>query len=256
MAADETLTAPAVTAYGSWPQYVFTLEFTPRPYSVLKDEAINVIPDGSWTDEAGVAQVLTYADEWLRYVERIDEPISEVLTGQQGVGYKFVTASTSAPHGTAIPGGPQLRIARRKITLRWHDVPYRFMTSANSNLARYAGRINQATFLTFAAGSLLFEGARLVSRNPPPFPETEKLPGWDSTYYGYEQVATVDLLFEHVDRVATDAPTPSNTNFIAAGHNLFPRFTDNKFYYMESTSGRPAFLSAPFELLFTDPDRS
>ena len=51
--------------------------------------------------------------------------------------------------------------------------------------------------------------------------------------------------------------TPTNGNYVAAGWNLQPSWSDYQFHYVTqdgTPNGVPYFRSFPFEALFWDPD--
>lgn len=257
VAASSTLEASPVEYGTSYPNYKVTVEWAPRPYAVIGDDKIE-IASVDWTDTDGSAESNTYAAEWLRYTDWEYLPRVELITAQQGQ-MVLRRGDASEPNGNTFPGMPQLRLASSTIIARWFHVPYRYVTSSNSYLVRFQGRINQSTWNDHAAGSLLFDSFR-VKRYTPPFPDANNVVG--AAVFA-DKLCDIELVFQKVYRTTPSAPTPSNTNWIAAGHNLMPWFTDRQFYYATSfdknntadaTKWYPPYLSAPFQLLFTDPD--
>lgn len=243
------LEAPAATQYAEYDNYRVQVEFTPRPYAVLPDTDI-VLGTSTWTDENGNTQTVRSATEWERFTEWMEDPITEVITAQNG-SLKFAT-SAGDPNNIPVPGGPIMRAPRVDIVCRWHQVPYRYITSSNSYLKRYQGFINQFAWAGYPAGSLLFKGTRVPKLNPPPFPA--RVRAYGTTTFSIERIATIELLFEYVNRTQSNVPAAASANYITSGHNLLPWFGDRKFYYVVGTGNVPTYFSVEFSALFADPD--
>lgn len=263
---DAELEVPAIPSYALYPSYRLTLEFAPRPYSPLQDAAIPTVTGESYYNDDDVAVGMTYAKEWLRYVDVEVQAVESYLEGRKGQ-MKFRTGSGTTPGGA--PGvqfaaAPRMYLPDSLIKIRWYQVPYRYVSSSSSYLRRFKSRVNQTAIEiqdhSWGPGELLFMGYSFA-RYTPPLPETNEFaPGMFAT----EKLVDIELTFLETRRSGTDVPTPSNRSWIAAGHNLLPWLKERKFYY--ATQGLksaddantakwvPTFLSAPYQLLFTDPD--
>lgn len=229
----------------------------PRPYAVLPDDKITA-GELTWPDEGGSGDTVTsyYASEWERYTDVEYNGMVEQIQGQQGQMI-LRRGDASAPNGYTFPGMPTMRVARAVVLVRWYQVPYRYVDSTNSFIQKYQGKINQNVWRGNPVGSLLYDSYR-CKRYTPPFPNAEALESGGLAFTA-DKMCDIEFTFLKVMRTTPSAPTPSNTNWKAAGHNLLPWFGDRKFYYAvaqnASTSLQvPPYLSFPFELLFSDPD--
>jgi hypothetical protein len=252
--ADVFLEADPMTSQ-SWAHvwYQMDVEFTPRPYALLDDESITV-ESLTWTEVDGTTVTSDFANEWIRYTEFDYEPNPEIAHAQQGQ-MKFTLNTTDPPHGYTFSGFPRMIIPKATVRLRWYQVPFSYLLSVNSYLVEFIGRINQFDWNGWDAGSLLYLGVRVLRKYTPPVPAIEFSELGNNTF-STEKYCDIELMFEETVREQTDVPTPTNDNYIAAGHNLQPFLGNRDFYY--ATSGydneTPTYFSAPFELLFTDPD--
>lgn len=268
---EEEETPSLLDGFAAYPESQLQVLFEPRPYAVLPDSAIASGNTVSWTDETGTAQENEYAPEWLRYVSYSVKPRSELLTANQGQMVFRQSDSTTAvsygsgsPHLVPYPGHPRMRIAYTHYRITWHQVPLRYVESSNSWITKLTGRINFRDWWGFGQGSLLYESADVSDPYVPAVPGRFKL----SRATDYSSFKLVDVTFNlmHVNRTngGTVPSTISSANWIAAGWNLQPWAKDQKFYYATAavvpgqsdvaTGWTPTFPSAPFELLFTDPD--
>jgi hypothetical protein len=258
----EVLTLPT---YGAYPLYRLTTEWGPRPYPILPDSAIGVF-SGAWVDEDNVTQAMTYANEWERYVDVEVLPVDSYVEGRQGQ-MKFRTASGNKPgNGVQFAGAPRMYLPDSMVKIRWYQVPYRYIASADSYLRRFKGRVIQAAFScqrnSWGPGELLYQGYATVRYTPAlPDPDT-----WAPGLFSTEKLADIELTFLETRRHVLDVPALPNGNWIAGGHNLLPWLYDRRFYYASASAATtgpadtdpaiwtPSFLSFPMELLFFDPD--
>jgi hypothetical protein len=257
------LTAPDILASfdadppTQWAKYKYLImegEFKPRPYQIRPNSEVPVLgsPVGYY-DTGGTLRTYTYAPEWERWTQIKTAQIdSDRITAEIG-GYKYNTDQATPGNNTGFMGHPQMPLQTTTLFVHWYEVPYRFVTSANSYLTRWRGRINQNAWRGYPAGSLLYDGFT-ANDYCSPFPSIDAL-GLDARL-GVEFLCDVVLKFVHTTRKITGSPNaaPSNGNYIAAGHNLLPYFPLQTFLYAMSSSGVPSFLSFPLDLLFTDPD--
>ena len=260
--AEESLEAPSLDTFQGYARYRLTCEFLPRPYAILSDRSV-IVSLVSTANDAGTSNDVTVAQEWVRYLDVISEYKGELITAQQGMN-AFWTNDTLLPNGKTAPGFPRIYLPNGEVIMRWYQVPERYVSSRNSNLKKYGGRVNQVAWDQWEAGELLYKGYRQKRYTPPVL--WSNLPGPnDATIFGVEKLVDLEIVFEETARTIGKAYTPSNNNWVANGHNLQPYLPDYKFYYsgrstaddIVSTPGAkryPTFLSFEIGLLFTDPD--
>ena len=287
-ATNPSLGARAVTPlFSLYPKYNLQLEFAPRMYAVLPDNAVKSVTTtpanftagqlGSWYDQAGAQQTFTYVNEWVRFTDFEIMPQQDFITAQVGAGMIF--RATGSVNGNVFVGMPRIYIPNRILKIIWYMVPYRYVTSANSYLNKYIGQINQNDWWNWKAGELLYLNYN-PTRYQPPVPKTELHP-WVPLFPGLGGPKTVsqaklvdlELIFLLTKRTATDAPTPFNGNYVAKGHNLLPWYKDRKFHYAttaddpatvtingQTTAGSPVFsgllgaIPAPNQIVAALPD--
>ena len=258
------LEAPPLDFYAEYDRYLLTVDFEPRPYPVLSDEAI---PSESftWYDESGASQSENRPEEWRRFCWGYPVPQPELITAQRGMMVFRLSDATepAAPHLTSFPDHPRMILPKAALKFVFHQIPLQWVTSESSWIVRGIGKINQLEWNSYPAGSLLYT-APSVRPYTPPVPTLDLFEG----VYSAEKLCDVEFNFEYTNRSNGGAtPTISNPNWIAAGHNLLPWLYDRKFYYATATPfirppatdtdpsvWAPTYESFPFQLLFTDPD--
>lgn len=261
------LEAPSLSFYEQYQKFRLTVQFEPRAYGVVSDDYIET-GSMTWTDISGytTSQITSkWAAEWNRFTTVDFDPKPELATAQQGQMY-FATSGAdirppgTAPHGVSFGGTPTVYIPRAQVRVKWHQVPYRYVTSSNSYIVKYIGRINQGQWYGYPTGSLLYTAVS-VDRYTPPIPERDAILG--NSYFSLERYCDIEFQFDYSPRTQSSVPTPTNANWIASGHNLLPWLTDRSFYYAispgkadpnDETKWVPRYLSFPFDLLFSDPD--
>lgn len=268
-----TGTKTVTELFSLYPDYTLNCEFTQRPYYVLNDSFISPT-FGVYYDDDGNEKFVQYVNEYDRYVEIDEKYDPKIIIATQGQ-LVFHTDSKQMPDGAAFTGTPRLPYPETMLTMRWHQVPYRYISSRNSYLKSLAHRVNQLPFeiqdYYFLPGQLLYLGFG-YRRYTPPFPnleEDEDVGGPGAVTAKLEKWVDVDLQFAFVDREAQDPPVLPNPNWIAAHHNCLPFFGPNfaskrrGFHYACSFNPRarddrnywiPLYLSHVLQLLFTDPD--
>lgn len=247
--ANDELEAPSLDEYGEYELWRLTVEFEPRPYAVLADDSIE-LESVNWYDEAGGGGPVDLSTEYYRFTDYDVLPQPELITANQGQMSLVIGVSTTA----VFQSFPRITMPKAVVKFRWYQIPFSYVDSTNSYLTDYIGYINQNAWYGWPAGSLLYTGATVV-RYTPPVPDV--VPGFAGVSFSTEKLCDVELVFEYTKREAEYTPTLSNPNWIVGGHNLQPRFTDRKFYYVKSNAdGQSLFPSVPFDLLFHDPDVS
>jgi hypothetical protein len=261
--AEPTLEVPPLPQFALYAQYKFTIEFKPRPYPIVTDDTIQEISTGSWYPETGAGtsiQNFSYAAEWARFVDFTVTPLDDYVTQQVGQ-MRFVTGGTGTPNANTATytGSPRLFIPNQVIKFIWYGVPYRYMSSPNSYITRWTGRINQNAWgTTYPSGSLLYHSFKPTLYTPPVQKEVTDMYSGQSVF-STEKLMNLELEFIWTTRTTSDpptGPTSGNLNYVIYGHNALPWHADRLFHYAESAvaPNPPSFLSFPIEVLFSDPD--
>lgn len=261
---------PISTHFALYPKYEYTVNFAPRPYNVMADNDIDVHHDSYYPETNGGTTGLPYFyfDEYLRYTTYDFTPANEAVTAQLG---QMTFNSTSSCNGSPYQGTAKMFLPNQILKVTMFNVPYRWILSDNSYIAgcsrrpSWIGRINQTAFyfldgILFDAGSLMYLGYQ-VQKFQPPVPGLETIGGTQV----YEKICTVTMNFlwtrRYLPSGETPARPPSNGNYVVGGHNLLPWFVDRQFHYADAVpntglGSEPVceFLSAPLQLLWTDPD--
>lgn len=248
------------TEYTLWDNYVITVEATPRPYPVMGDSTVAAY-GGFWYDDSGAGTDFVYWPEWMRFCDWDFIPVDDYVTQQRGGAY-FKTGSLALPNKAPFQGQPRMLLPNQIYRLLWVGVPLRYLTSGNSYLRKWRGRINQNVWLgpqnyPFQPGELLYVGYKPQKFQPPiqALIANGVLVGVD-----YSKLVNIELTFLYTTRTGTDLPAaPANGNYIMGGHNLLPYFPNRNYYYTVfspdgGTTEYPMYLSFPLELMFTDPD--
>lgn len=241
-------------AYAIYPLYELTIECVQRPFAVVPDTQISM-QGGSWYDEDGALHAFNYATEFDRFVDVEVIPTPTTITAQRG-DMKFETESGDAPDQHTFVGTPRLYLQVSGLLIRWFNVPYSYITNPNSYFEKYKGRVNQNTVTIqdneWLPGRLLFVDYKAV-RYTPVKPEVDLLLG-SQNVFSTAKLCDVEIICQLTRRTQEDAPTPTNKNYVADGHNLQPWLQTREFYYATTAMGVPTWLSFPFEILFTDPN--
>lgn len=256
---DTYVEAPPITNYARYKRYEISLDFTPRPYAVLPDKNLSVYKL-TFKNEDGNDEVKDHNQEFLRFTEYRRVPSSEYLTAENGQMIWKMNANPPAPvvlQNIAVAGG-QLRMLIRsaQVEYKFYEVPYSFVTSSKSFIARASGLVNQYDWNGHKAGSLLMLGTAIDRVYTSPFPE------WVDTGDGYvpSQQKLCDLTFQMLERDQAPAidytDAGMSNNDIAYGHNLlFNPQTALWYYAVNKNTGKPTYASFPFQLLFANPDQ-
>lgn len=256
---------PIASAYGRYDEYVAEVEFLQHPWQFLPDDEIfeqtEVVYDGN-----GEPQFATFSNEWDRYTEIDEEYDPKIITATQGQLF-FATelelGGSDDVHGKGFPGTPRFPYPETVLRVVWHAVPYRYVSSPDSFLKRYANRVNQNQWVfqgyTFEPGQLLYLGFK-YKRWQAPFPlPDEEFAG----RFALEKWVDVTMTFAFCDREALSRPDLPNPNWIPQHHNALPSFFDRDFHYVcsfrkdaptDRNYWRPIYESAELRLLFMDPD--
>jgi len=243
--------APAIGDFAYYPNRRFNVSFAPRPYAVIRDEAITV-DTRSYFNTAGVATDYLATTEYSRYTTIETEDLYQVVTAKQGA----MVFRGGAPDGKPYMAQPRIPLPDYLVTIIWYQVPARYLTSNNSYFRKYVGQINQRPWNGFGDGELLFLGAKASRWYSPPIPEMFSLTNENGPLVtSTAKLVDIKMSFLGTKREAAATPVITNENFIAKGHNCLPYWEDKKFYYCSSqNSNTPTFFSFPVDVLFTDPD--
>jgi hypothetical protein len=266
--------------------YNCDISFSQRDYNVWQDADIQVVTDTGY-DKADTPYTFTYATEWLRFCTFNLTPINQFISAQQGQ-MRFRASGTGGavrPDTVQYQDAPKMYLPDSALTVRWYEVPYRYLTSPNSYLRNFIGHINQQdwgelpvttglapTFGPYKAGSLLYHGAKPTAIYSNVVPDPGLLAFNKTNGFARSLLCDLELAFTYTARTigTPSLNTPDfstvNRNWIVAGHNLLPWLTTRLFYYAttedttsaitmaDKTKWFPTFNSFPFSLFFTDPD--
>lgn len=274
------LEAPPISAdYALYPIYNVKVQFTPRPYHLLKDSRIRVLQSDWFPDNdtgAGPGLKYWYAEEWLRYVDISIEPVEDSITATHG---EMIFRDPDV-FGFRYSGMPRLYLKNQRVVLKWDQIPYRYVTSANSYIKKYRGRVNQEKFMNWNPGELLYLGFKIARRYTPPVPRLVAIedvggalgdPFAGGGVFSTEKFVDLELNFLETTRKASGVtynPAAFNRNWVNAGMNLEALSADRKFHYATSYKRggfagadaanqnfwTPSWLSVPHQVLFFDPD--
>lgn len=250
------LEAEPIAYYAEYTHYEISIEFTPRPYSVLSDASLPIKTVVEYYED-GSSTTYGYREEWLRYTEVRKEPSYEYLSAENGqLVFRMNVDTPQGIKNTPVPGG-RLRylVPSNRIQYKWYCVPYSFILSTPSHFDFAIGKVNQHEWNGHAAGTLLLEGVTVDKVYPPAFPQWD---GRGGTFVPTQQKLcdiTINMLQRNVD-IGEGYTIPAGEKWkVAAGHNLILNAADGRYYYAENDiTGQPLYPSAAFELLFRNPD--
>lgn len=274
--------------FALYTEYRLTIDFTPRPYTVMTDNQIttgNFAPGGpsAYTID-GTSFTGPYAAEWLRYTDFTITPSSESVTMQ--TGNMIFNSSNTVVNTRVFDSLPRMFLPDSVLTFTWYQVPYRLIGSVNSFInSSLRGRVNQNAWPTTIGGTGGFPPGSLLYVSFKPTRYTPPVPGFitstvDSTaIFDVEnnKLCNIEFTFLYTNRSLpspggtpeTPATPPTNKNFIVGGHNLQPSAADYRFHFAQTKQvdadpkngipfmlpgGIPSWYSFPFELLTTDVD--
>lgn len=247
--AELTLEAPAIEYYAKYNYARVVVEFAPRPYALFGDESIGEGTVEYYTD-AGTSTSAPVSYEYWRYTTYKSKPSVEYLTAQHGQ-FRMDTPTTEP---VAFPGQVRLIKKSKALAITWHQVPQ--SVAEGPNIFNGLGRINQTVWWGYEPGTLLLLGIETSDPVPPPFPPMVNDPDLNTSVPATEKICNVTFNMLYCEPEVGGGTAPTNPSHIAYGHNLFPWFKDMSYYYAavgttSPVTGYPAFLSYPFDLLFT-----
>jgi len=210
--------------------------FTPRTYNVLSET------------DVGFSQANNYAgSEFKRFVTTIENPRVEFITPQGGnFQFQFADPITTIIFGQSAPinQATPVRLAKKELKWIWHDVPHSAIYSGSIGEEKLAdhiiegvGKINNAEFAGYPAGTLLMQPPRITPKSPPIQPTDLGRPTIDYAPIAYDVEYTVlhfDPPYDPQSRTfpagLPDAPT--------RGWNLFPNAVSaSDAWYLATRSG-------------------
>lgn len=212
--------------YSSYDRWVITIAFGQPRWSVL--------------DDATLANKFAGA-EYRRFVQFDYQPVGEYLSRNQG-SFKWAEGGGSGPVvDTDFKGSLGQFVQKKEIILTWKYVPKVGLFSSGgdgspTNLDLAVGTVNNATFLTYPAGTLLLKPYKLIPK------ESAISLGIGIGFGNPPQLFDVELPMTHFD------PTPGGAT---RGHNLAP-WTDGKWYrvYDATTKTRNMYSISDFTQIF------
>lgn len=249
--------------FNLYKRYQIKTNFGTRNYTILPDEQVSN-QSGSWFPKGTLASSsptsFTYAPEWIRYTDYEVVPQNNTIQGQTG----SFTFRGGTPDGKVFTSPPWMYLPDSVIKFTWYQVPYRYITSENSYIANrgWLGCVNQNDWYNWEAGHLLYLSYNVKKYSQPTLrtQTTEDYNG--NSWTSYSKLCDIEFTFLYTSRTPNfTPPDPDQGNWVYAGHNLLPYFPTRGFYI--ATAGQksdgpdkwiPAWDSAPFECLFSDPD--
>lgn len=264
--ADPELEAAGFPNGTLWDQYRVAVESIPRPFPVLSDNYVQNT-QSTWYPEVDGGTTFVVGDvanEQTRYCTWDLQPQNDYITQQRG---RMAFVSQDDTNGSTYAAMPRVFLPNQIYTITWYYVPVRLIISPNSTIRKYRGRINQSQFIgpdgfQFNPGELLYLSYSQKIFTPP-IQNLVQLGGYPPTIVSTEKFAHITFTFLYTQRtnVSTPVTPPTNKNYVVGGHNLLP-WHDGNFRYAQcqipdtgfASNFRPAWLSAPFEALFTDCD--
>lgn len=263
------LEAPPLPDFSAYPNYEFTVEFTPRPYVIAQDASVPLLQNKTFYNTANAAQTVFFAGEWVRFANWWYERKFESLTARQGF-MKFRSQNATGPpnvQSVTYADMPRLFMPDSILHIIWHQVPYRYIYSTNSYIDNLIGYINQNAWTVWNPGELLYIGYTAIPYTPPVQQLDAQYTGTTGSIYSAEKWVDVNMMFLRTKRNLNSnnelLNSTGNRNWIQAGWNLLPWLGDRNFHYAttvgpspdtDATKWRPLFQSTEFGLLFTDPD--
>lgn len=265
---DESLEAPPLVAgFCQYHNYLLDVKYQTLPFGRPRPDEMILNLSRTYYDEDGELQTLLYADEFNRYTRFSPRPTPPQLVTATAGEMRFRAPGNSAIDNSQFAAIPTHVLPDTIVSCIWYGVPMRYVTSRNSYLYRYRGYINQGDFLEYASGCLLYKDFNIIREFQPPLAEYDQdIPGT----FKVERLCDLELLFMYTTRQAEEVPVATdirNVNWLPQGWNLQPHYTDRLYYYVTSQPAnpnlsedeqkdywRPQWLSAPFEILYKDPD--
>ena len=318
-AGNQGFIAPKYPTYGEYQDYDVTVAFTGRNYHTLPNtitynessigknkELRYYFPSSSGYSFSAIIFENVWP-EWDRFTFTKIEPRSEYLTAEKNTFFFYDPTVDKLKsingHVPTIPGNIKIPYPSQSITVQWFNVPYSYITGefaydAEGKLTTTTpiqiglNTVNQYEFLGKKAGTLLFEGVKVVSIGTRPFPEYGEYPVGSGKYtFRFIRVCDLELTFVYRDPPAGvkyesllkgkwpyKDPIPAGQggilqgNNVLAGHNLLPNARNGKYYagvYSKKIANVGAFQpdlydpdfteqsvlypSFPHQLLFTNP---
>lgn len=268
----------------------FKVTFSTKPYNVL-EQSVVPIGNGSYYPPISNGQPYTnqveytYAMEWCRNTSYTLTPQNNSISSPSG-SMIFPALGSAGPPATfpILNAPPKSYLPDAVLTMTVFGVPYAYITDNNSFISygggivgselnsgiymnqTFLGCINQNDWFNWPAGSLLFVNYSTKIYNQPYASITNigtlNAGGeWDE----YAKLCDVTLTFLYTNRNIGTPVTPPYGNWIAKGWNLQPYFAPTNDFYFRTweyvcanyptmpNKQYPAWPSAPFELLLTDP---
>jgi hypothetical protein len=262
---------PIAPTYFQPPAQEHTIQFQTYAYNIFPNIAVQTYPTNTWWNLGGTAKNFIFSNEYIRYFEVEQQPLSEYVS-MQGGNTMTLFGSLNANNALAriqFQGLIKQYMPDSVVKFRLYGVPQRWVYSANCNFNRFQGFINQRQFPfyqtvsnipTWSPGQLLYVNYRFTRFTQARLP----ILGEDTTSFPALCDVEFDFLatrrFNSTPATIGGQPPPiNNNNFINGGWNLLPsRQQANSFYYAyDRNTFIPAFYSAPIpDIFFCDPDNA
>lgn len=154
------LAAPKVTHRSGYKRARVTLRFQPVPYQLASDADIDDLP-GSRADNEHERNT------WIEVDPKVETISLDGFTLRYAEGQANTPPLTN-PFGKDFPAPFGQLLAKPDLVFNWKSVPKRFLESAGGpsdlpvNIVNCLGKVNDAAFRGYAAGTLLLLGAKMA----------------------------------------------------------------------------------------------
>lgn len=217
--------------------YVITAVFSQPKFRMFTDAQLDA--------QAGAGP----RPEWLRFTERVAQPTTFVLSREAGQSFRYVEddGAGQPPANTNVPTPVPQFLNQVDYNILWRRVPYiGFYGNAGDgppqNQLDALSKVNDADFMGFPAGTLLFKSFRVQNVEDPVSPSA----------FGLNVAAGDTSLVVDVELVLTYFNPPAGAaSPITLGWNLAP-WRDNKWYTVKDVVNQTQtiFPTVDFNTIF------
>jgi len=260
------LNYPDIQYWNLWNNYEIVCNFKPRDFPIYNDSQLGSVQTSTWYNDLGTEVTYSYLPEWERFCNIEKSPRDDNVTMQ--FGQMTFNAMGITQDSRQFTAQPKLPLKNSNLTINWWNVPYTYVTSANSYLDRFLYRVNDQEFNTYnfgnyPAGSLLF--TNYTTKIITPATNNANYVGSFNNLEYWPRYCNIQLQFLLTKRTLGAQPQTLPPQYTASGHNSLPYFgsskdpLNNTFLYCNSypTSAAyaaPLWKSYPTFLLWQNPD--
>jgi hypothetical protein len=234
---------PSLGSYGLYDLWVLTCVFTQPKFAMYSDNFV----DSNYTVQTPPASP---RQEFRRFLEVIPQPASFALTRDANASFTFVEGgggTQPTANTTNVPTPSAQFLTQVDYNFLWRRVPQIGLISQTTgrpdNLIDSLNKVNDAAFLGFPKGTLLFKSFRLHPVEDPVSPTSF---GLNLGRGDISLVYDVELVFSYFN------PPSGITNATNFGWNLAP-WTDNRWYLVKDIGSKmhTIYDYTSFPVIFT-----